>query len=100
MGCVLGYTAGPNSAPAIANLIYLPISLASGLWLPLSMLPDFMQRAAPLLPPYHLAAIAHGVIDGTSGSALPHIAALAGFTALFLAISVFAYRRDNDRTWG
>jgi ABC-2 type transport system permease protein len=100
LGCVLGYSSGPTSAPAIANLIYLPMSFASGLWIPIQFLPELMQRIAPALPPYHLAALAHGVITGDTAGAGVHIVALAGFTTLFLGAAVFAYRRDDDRTWG
>src|SRR3712207_9122510 len=41
----LGYWAGPNSAAAIANLIYLPIAYASGLLMPVPSLPRFVQRS-------------------------------------------------------
>src|SRR5580693_5020539 len=34
MGLALGYFTGPNSAPATINLIYLPMSFCSGLWVP------------------------------------------------------------------
>ena len=34
LGFAIGYTAGPHAAPALANLIYLPLSFASGLFLP------------------------------------------------------------------
>jgi ABC-2 type transport system permease protein len=100
LGCVLGYTSGPTSAPAIANLVYLPMSFASGLWIPLPALPEIVQRVAPALPPYHLARLAHGVIDGSWTGAAASITALVAFTALFLALAVVAYRRDDDRTWG
>jgi ABC-2 type transport system permease protein len=100
LGCVLGYASGPTSAPAIANLIYLPMSFASGLWIPIQFLPDAVQRVAPALPPYHLARLAHAVISGNPAGVITSIAALAAFTALFLGAAVIAYRRDDDRTWG
>jgi ABC-2 type transport system permease protein len=100
LGCALGFIAGPNSAPMIANLIYLPLSLASGLWIPIEFMPSFIQRIAPFMPPYHVARLAVGAIGGDGGSTPTHIGALALFTALFLAAAVFAYRRDDGRTWG
>jgi len=100
LGCLLGYTSGPTSAPAIANLIYLPMSFASGLWIPIEVLPDILQRVAPALPPYHLARLAHGIISGEAAGAAGHVVVLIACTAAFLAASIFAYRRDNDRTWG
>ena len=60
MGLAFGYSVGPNSAPAVLNLVYLPIAFASGLWIPLSQLPEFVQALAPFLPPYHLAQLALG----------------------------------------
>lgn len=99
-GCALGYMSGPSSAPMLANLIYLPMSLASGLWIPLEFMPDFARAVAPFMPPYHLAQLALIPINGDASDAVLHIAALIGFTALFLAAAVFAYRRDDGRTWG
>ena len=51
MGLALGYFAGPNSAPTLINLIYLPMSFCSGLWVPYMFLPKFMQHVALALPP-------------------------------------------------
>ena len=39
MGLALGYLAKPNSAPALANLVHLPMSFCSGLWIPIFLLP-------------------------------------------------------------
>lgn len=99
-GCALGYMSGPSSAPMLANLIYLPMSLASGLWIPLEFMPAFVRTIAPFMPPYHLAQLALIPIHGDASGALVHVAALAGFMALFLAAAVLAYRRDDGRTWG
>lgn len=102
MGCAIGFTAGPNSAPVIANLVYLPLSLASGLWVPIEFLPSVLQRIAPWLPPYHLAQLGLRTVDGTVdiASFAFHTAALAGFTAVFLLVAVAAYRHGTERTWG
>ncbi|MGH2355092.1 MAG: ABC transporter permease, partial [Chloroflexota bacterium] len=53
LGFAIGYSAGPNAAPGVANLIYLPLSFASGLFVPLSVMPDLVQWVAPYLPTYH-----------------------------------------------
>lgn len=100
MGLVIGYFAGPTSAPAIVNLIYLPLSFASGLWIPVHMLPSFMQRSAPFLPPYHLAQLALGVVGAGGGSAFEHWQALAGFTLIFLGIARIGFQRDEGKTYG
>ena len=48
LGLGLGYIVGPNSAPPIVNLIYLPMSFLSGLWIPFEILPPAVNdRAVP-----------------------------------------------------
>lgn len=101
MGLGLGYLAGPNSAAAVVNVVYLPMVFASGLWIPIEQLPGFMQSIAPFLPPYHYAQLALGTIGfDRGGSPLVHAAILLGFTAVFLAIAIWLYRRDEGATFG
>lgn len=102
LGLAIGYLAGPSSAPAIVNLIYLPMAFCSGLWIPLPFLPKFLQRSAPFLPPYHLAQLAQQVVAGQhwGRSSMLHLAALAGFTALFLLLARLGYNRDDVKMYG
>lgn len=101
LGLALGYFAGPNSAVAIVNLVFMPMSFASGLWIPFEMLPPVVKSMSPLLPPYHLAQLALGTIGaGVGAPAWTHVVTLAGFTAVGLGFAWIGYRRDEDRTWG
>jgi ABC-2 type transport system permease protein len=85
IGLFVGSAVSAQAAPAIANLIYLPLSFLSGLWLPLSMLPSFLREIAPLWPAYRLSQLAHAAIGQPStGSIASHVAVLAGVTLLFL----------------
>ena len=58
LGLLIGSRVNASAAPAIVNFIYLPMAFLSGLWMPLSMLPEFIRSIAPLWPPYHLAQLA------------------------------------------
>jgi ABC-2 type transport system permease protein len=101
MGLAIGYFAGPNSAPAIVNLIYLPMAFLSGLWIPVQALPDIVQRIAVALPPYHFAQLALKAIGADMGRSVAlHIGYLAAFTAVCLALAAFGYRRDEDKNYG
>jgi ABC-2 type transport system permease protein len=62
IGLYLGTLVNGSGAPAVVNLIYLPMAFFSGLWLPLSMLPDVFATIAPLWPAYHLGQIALTVV--------------------------------------
>jgi ABC-2 type transport system permease protein len=100
LGLAIGYLAGPNSAQPIVNLVYLPMSFASGLWMPFEMLPKFVKDLAPWLPPFHLARLALGIVGLDPSSPATHAMALAGFTLIFLALAAFGYRRDEGKTYG
>ncbi len=101
LGLAFGYLFGPNSAPVVLNLIYTPMAFASGLWIPISTLPDFVQKAAPFLPSYHFAQLALGTVGAAPrGDAPWHVLVLAIFTVLFLSVAVWAYLRDEGRTYG
>jgi ABC-2 type transport system permease protein len=101
LGLLLGLVLGPNSAPPMVNLIYLPSAFASGMWIPIQMLPKFFKAIAPSLPSYHLAQLALGQLGASQGgNPLGHAAYLAGFTAVCLALARVAYLREDGRTFG
>ena len=101
LGLAAGYLVGPNAAPAVVNLVYLPMGFMSGLWIPIEVLPNFLKSIAPFLPAYHLGQLALASIGAGSGApAWTHITALAGFTVIGLALAVWGYRRDEDRNFG
>jgi len=96
LGFAIGYSSGPHAAPALANLIYLPLAFASGLFMPVSQLPGFVQRIAPYLPAYHYGQLAWGAVGARTEPILTSLAWLAGYTAVFLLIAARAYRREQS----
>jgi ABC-2 type transport system permease protein len=101
LGLALGYLFGPNSAPVVLNLLYMPMAFASGLWMPVTILPPVVQSVATYLPTYHYAQLALGTVGATPlGDATRHALILAAFTAAFLVIAVIAYKRDEGKTYG
>ena len=97
MGLAIGYLAGPNSAPAVANLVYLPMAFASGLFVPVEQLPDFVQKAAPYLPTYHFAEAAHAVVGHGREPLERAFLWLGGWTVVLFVVAVRAYMRDANR---
>jgi ABC-2 type transport system permease protein len=101
MGLALGYFTGPNSAPATINLIYLPMSFCSGLWVPFLFLPKIVRQIALVLPPYHLSQLALGIVGGgTHGSAMPHWEVLLAFTLICLGVARIGFQRDQEKMYG
>src|SRR5258708_3842277 len=96
MGLAIGYFAEPNSAPAVINIFYLPMSFCSGLWMPFMFLPKFIQQIAVFLPPYHLSQLALNLIGaGQGGPSQGHWEALAGFAMLCLCIARWGHQPDH-----
>ena len=101
MGLAIGYFAGPNSAPAMINMIYLPLSFASGLWFPIEALPKFLQAVAVHSPAYHLAQLALAIVGGGHGEAARgHWEYLIGFGLLCLGIARIGFQRDEGKMYG
>ncbi len=97
LGLLLAMLLPANAAPGIANMIYLPMSYCSGLWIPVFLLPHWIQRLANWLPSYHLAQLMLAAVGyGRPGdSVLRHVLALAGFTVLFLTAAATCFRRTD-----
>jgi ABC-2 type transport system permease protein len=101
LGLAIGNFAGPNSAPATVNMIYLPMAFCSGLWIPFQFLPKGIQGIAPLLPAFHLSQIALRILGAPAqGTAATHVEALAGFTLLFAGIAWLGHAREREKMYG
>jgi ABC-2 type transport system permease protein len=101
MGLALGYFTGPNSAPPTINLIYLPMSFCSGLWVPFMFLPKFIRHIALVLPPYHLSKLALGAVGaGGHDSSLTHWEVLIAFTMICLGVARIGFQRDQEKMYG
>lgn len=98
MGLLIAVTVPANAAPGIINLIYLPMSFASGFWMPITYLPHWLQRFAPALPTYHLAQLALGVIGmAQPGTSAVHWQALAGYTLVLFGAAWMIFSRQEAK---
>jgi ABC-2 type transport system permease protein len=100
LGCAVGWLAGPNSAAAVVNIVYLPLSFLGGLWLPIAALPHAVQQIALVLPSYHLGQLALGPLGMARGEVIAHIAVLALWTVVGIGVAVLAMRSDEGRAYG
>ena len=101
LGLVIGCFAGPNSAPATVNLVYMPLAFCAGLWIPIDFLPAAMKQAANFLPTYHFGQIALAMIDAPiRGTVAGHVAALAAFTLIFAGLAWIGHSRQREKMYG
>lgn len=98
IGIILGQTLSDKAAPAMVNLIYLPMAFLSGLWLPVSVFPQLLQQLAWLWPSYHLSQLALKVIANDQGHPYwLHLVILLAQTALLAAIAAYCLRNTGDK---
>jgi len=97
--CALGLWIGTlvkgQAAVAVVNLIYLPMSVLSGLWMPLFVFPAVVQKLAVIWPSWHLAQMALGVIGQVEHVRYGlHAGVLLAMTALFLSLAALRLRSN------
>lgn len=93
MGLFIGAVCKGQAAVAVVNLVYLPMSVLSGLWMPIFVFPAFLQQLAVIWPAWHLAQLALGLSGQLQ--AVPvwtHVGVLLAFTGLFLALAAWRLR--------
>lgn len=94
MGLFIGTLVKGEAGVAIVNLVYLPMSLLSGLWLPLQVFPALVQKLAVVWPAWHLGQLALGAVGQARDVPWAlHAGALAATTLFFLALAALRLRR-------
>ena len=98
LGMAIGAWVKAQSAVAIVNLVYLPMAFLSGLWMPIALLPSFVQNVAAVFPAYHQSQLALKVVAlDEGGSAAVHALLVGAFTMIFLVVAAVGFRRGGQR---
>lgn len=95
LGLWIGSIVDAKASVAVVNLIYLPMSVFSGLWFPIGAFPEFLQKLALFLPAFHLGDLALTVVGIGKANVVLSLSMLVGSTALFLGLALFAQRRQS-----
>jgi ABC-2 type transport system permease protein len=98
MALLIALLVPANAASGVVNLIYLPMSFMSGLWIPIKFLPKFLKPIAPYLPAFHLSQLMETVFgfQMRSVSTAAHWEGLAGLTLLMLGVSWAVFHRAEQ----
>jgi ABC-2 type transport system permease protein len=93
LGLVIGSWASGRSAPAIVNLVFLPMIYLSGILVPLPASFAAIRHASPA---YHVDQLALGALGGSlQGGVLTHVVVLAAMTGLFLGLSIWRFSHHD-----
>ncbi len=95
IGVFLGLILAPGSAVGMVNLIYLPLSVCGGLWVPIEMLPSWLQGIAPFLPSYYFSRLTLHALGYFESGATTAWVMLGVYGLIFIAISAWLFRRQE-----
>jgi ABC-2 type transport system permease protein len=96
LGVAIGYLATGDAVRPIAMLIYFGLAFLGGLWMPLTILPQWVQNIAEWLPTHAYAALGTAVEAGGA----PHtkdVAILVGYLLVFGGGAAWLYRKDTRK---
>jgi ABC-2 type transport system permease protein len=96
LGIALGYWVPAKAALPLANLLYLVLAYAGGLWMLPSELPAAVRPISPLLP---TRAFSDELVATARGTRFDWgaWAALSVFAVLFALLAAVGYKRDEGR---
>lgn len=97
LGFAIGYFVSPNSAPAVVNLIGLPLYFASGIFAPLQVLPEIVQKVGPYLPAYLYGQLAWDAVGARADPVWRDVLGLAIYTVAFLVLALLAFNRQESQ---
>lgn len=96
LGIAFGYLLPPRAAVPVANVLFLPLTIAGGLWTrPADEIPRSFDLASQFLPTRSWIEVLDSIATGDSPLPLHHVTALAGWAVVFGSLAVWAYRRDE-----
>ncbi|HZO61748.1 MAG TPA: ABC transporter permease [Gaiellaceae bacterium] len=98
LGIALGYWASPRGALPAANVLYLVLSFAGGLWTTPAHLPSGLVSASAWIPTRRFGNVLWGAAQGDLWRPRDW-ALLLAWTAGFGALAAWGYARDEGRRY-
>jgi ABC-2 type transport system permease protein len=96
LGTALGYLAPPRAALPLANLLFLPLSYAGGLWGGPSSLPPALRAPSRYVPTRVWGDCLWGALRGHLWRPR-ELALLTVYGVAFAVVAAWAYRRDEGQ---
>jgi ABC-2 type transport system permease protein len=97
LGMAIGYSTSANAAPAVTNLIYLPMSFIAGIFIPINQLPSAIQSIGKLLPLYHYSQLPLETVGQNTESLGTAAVWLIGWTIVLFGLGLRFYRMDESK---
>jgi ABC-2 type transport system permease protein len=97
LGMAIGYSTSANAAPAVTNLVYLPMSFIAGIFIPINQLPNAIQTVGKLLPLYHYSQLPLETVGQNTESLGTAAIWLVGWSIVLFGLGLRFYRMDASK---
>jgi len=98
LGIAVAYWSSPKTALPAANILYMLLAYAGGLWTGPTDLPRAVARISPYTPTRQWGDVLWQAASGQGWTA-GHWLALLGYAALFAALAALGYARDEGQRY-
>jgi ABC-2 type transport system permease protein len=97
-GIALAYLTSPRAATPLANILYLLLAFAGGLWVTPDSLPALVAGVSPALPTRQYAELIWSAVQRRDWPGEAAVGLLA-YTVLFGVLAGWGYQRDEGQTY-
>lgn len=94
LGALIGCMKKVDTANGVSYIIYMGLAVAGGLWMPIDIMPSFVQKIAKWLPSFNYADGAWSITDGGTPSMIG-LLILLGYLVAFMVISGYVRRKQE-----
>ncbi|SEM51018.1 ABC-2 type transport system permease protein [Mesobacillus persicus] len=94
IGTLVGTMKRVDTASGVSNMIYMVLALVGGMWMPLEIMPDFVQTIGKWLPSYHFGHGPWQIVRGGTPEWSSYLF-LVGYLLLFMVISGYIRRKQE-----
>ncbi|MEH7345500.1 ABC transporter permease [Bacillus sp. JJ1532] len=94
LGTLVGTMKRVDTASGISNIIYMVLAISGGMWMPIEIMPDFVQKLAKWLPSYNFGNGAWEIVRGNSPD-WSNMLILAGYLIVFMLLSGYIRRKQE-----
>lgn len=94
LGTLVGTMKRVDTASGVSNVIYMILAISGGMWMPMEIMPAFIQKIGVWLPSYNFGNDAWEIIRGNSPE-WSNIFLLIGYLFLFMLLSSYIRRKQE-----
>jgi ABC-2 type transport system permease protein len=99
LGTFIGYRFNPTAVSPIISIAFFLMAFASGIFVPLSQLPSFVQQVASYLPMYWLAQLGWNAVGAQTTAIGTDVFWLLVYGLVFIAAAILAFWRNEQQTF-